>query len=92
MKDMMRMIMREKRIGMIWMIMTMMTITKIIMKIITQSKSVVRQVIDLLYKDRTFEQQPLKLEIKLKSTATPDEQLDINQWHQLIHQMNNKKS
>jgi len=62
------------------------------MKIITQSKSVVRQVIDLLYKDRTFEQQPLKLEIKLKSTATPDEQLDINQWYQLIHQMNNKKS
>jgi hypothetical protein len=49
-------------------------------------------VIDLLYKDRTFEQQPLKLEIKLKSTATPDEQLDINQWYQLIHQMNNKKS
>ena len=65
---------------------------KSIMKTITQSKSVVQQVLDLLYKNKTVENQPLKLEIKLRSTATPDEQLDINQWHQLIHNMNNKKS
>lgn len=62
------------------------------MKTTTQSKSVVKKVLDLLYKDKTPEEQPIKLEIKLKSTATPDEQLDINQWHQLIHEMNNKKS
>ena len=62
------------------------------MKIITQSKSVVQQVLDLLYKNKTVENQPLKLEIKLRSTATPDEQIDINQWYQLIHDMNNKKN
>ena len=50
------------------------------------------QYIYLLYKNKTVENQPLKLEIKLRSTATPDEQLDINQWHKLIHEMNNKKS
>jgi hypothetical protein len=61
------------------------------MKTITQS-SVVKRVLNLLYKDKTLNEQPLKLEIKLRSTATPDEQLDINQWHQLIHDMNNKKS
>jgi hypothetical protein len=65
---------------------------KSIMKTITQSKSVVQQVLDLLYKNKTVENQPLKLEIKLRSTTTPDEQLDINQWHQLIHDMNNKRS
>ena len=52
----------------------------------------IRKVLELLYMDKKPEQQPLKLEIKLRSTATPDEQIDINQWHQLIHQMNNKKS
>jgi hypothetical protein len=52
----------------------------------------IRKVLELLYKDKKPEQQPLKLEIKLKSTATPAEQLDINQWHKLIHEMNNKKS
>lgn len=62
------------------------------MKTTTQSKNVVKKVLDLLYKDKTPEEQPTKLEIKLRSTATPDEQLDINQWHQLIHEMNNKKS
>jgi len=52
----------------------------------------IRKVLELLYMDKKPEQQPLKLEIKLRYTATPDEQIDINQWHQLIHQMNNKKS
>jgi hypothetical protein len=61
------------------------------MKTITQS-SVVKRVLNLLYKDKALNEQPLKLEIKLRSTATPNEQLDINQWYQLIHDMNNKKS
>ena len=56
------------------------------------NNNAVKKVLNLLYKDKKPEQQPLKLEIKLRSTATPDEQLDINQWHQLIHEMNNKKS
>jgi hypothetical protein len=50
------------------------------------------KVLELLYKGKEPQEQPIKLEIKLKSTAKPDEQLDINQWHQLIYEMNNKKS
>jgi len=56
------------------------------------SKNAVKKVLNLLYKDKKPEEQPLKLGIKLRSTATPDEQIDINQWHQLIYEMNNKKS
>jgi hypothetical protein len=52
----------------------------------------IKKLIELLYKDKPIDKQPLKVEIKLRSTVTPDEQLDINQWHQLIHEMNNKKS
>jgi hypothetical protein len=52
----------------------------------------IKKVLELLYMGKKPEQQPIKLEIKLRSTATPDEQLDINQWHKLIHEMNNKKS
>lgn len=58
----------------------------------SNNKTTVKRVLELLYKGKKPEQQPLKLEIKLRSTATPDEQMDINQWHQLIHNMNNKRS
>lgn len=61
------------------------------MKTITQN-SFVKRVLNLLYKDKTLNEQPLKLEIKLRSTTMPDKQLEINQWHQLIHNMNNKRS
>lgn len=56
------------------------------------SSDSIKKVLELLYKDKKPEEQPIKLEIKLMSTATPNEQLDINQWHQLIYEMNNKKS
>lgn len=56
------------------------------------SSDSIKKVLELLYKDKKLEEQPIKLEIKLMSTATPNEQLDINQWHQLIYEMNNKKS
>ena len=69
----------------------MMTIIKSIMKTITQN-SFVKRVLNLLYKNKTLNKQPLKLEIKLRSTTTPDKQLEINQWYQLIHNMNNKRS
>jgi len=58
----------------------------------SSNKTTIERVLELLYKGKKPEQQPLKLEIKLRSTATPDEQMDINQWHQLIHNMNNKRS
>jgi polyisoprenoid-binding protein YceI len=45
----------------------------------------------ILFEGKKPEEQPLKLEIKLKSTATPDEQLDINTWFKLVHDLNNKK-
>ena len=45
----------------------------------------------ILFEGKKPEQQPLKLEIKLKSTVTPDEQLDINTWHKLIRELNDKK-
>jgi len=56
------------------------------------NNNTVKKVLELLYKDKKPEEQPIKLEIKLMSTATPDEQLDINEWYQLVHKMNNKKS
>ena len=56
------------------------------------NNNTVKKVLKLLYKDKKPEEQPIKLEIKLMSTATPDEQLDINKWYQLIYEMNNKKS
>ena len=45
----------------------------------------------ILFEDKKPKQQPLKLEIKLKSTVTPDEQLDINTWYKLINDLNDKK-
>ena len=44
-----------------------------------------KKIFNILFKDKEPEQQPLKLEIKLKSTATPDEKLDQNEWHKHIH-------
>ena len=50
-----------------------------------------KKLYEILFEGKKPEEQPLKLEIKLKSTATPDEQLEINEWHKLIHDLNNKK-
>jgi len=44
-----------------------------------------KKIFDILFKDKEPEKQPLKLEIKLKSTATPDEKLDQNEWFRHIH-------
>ena len=45
----------------------------------------------ILFEGKKPEEQPLKLEIRLKSTVTPDEKLDQNEWYKLIHDLNNKK-
>jgi polyisoprenoid-binding protein YceI len=45
----------------------------------------------ILFEGKKPEEQPLKLEIKLKSTATPQEQVDINTWYKLINDLNDKK-
>ena len=45
----------------------------------------------ILFEGKKPEQQPLKLDIKLKSTATPQEQVDINTWYKLINDLNDKK-
>jgi hypothetical protein len=50
-----------------------------------------KKLYEILFEGKKPEEQPLKLEIKLKSTVTPDEQLDQNQWYKLIHDLNNKK-
>ena len=44
-----------------------------------------KKIFDILFKDKEPEEQPLKLEIKLKSTATPEEQLEINDWYKHIN-------
>jgi hypothetical protein len=51
-----------------------------------------KEILKLLYQGKKPEQQPIKLEIKLKSTAMPDEHVDINKWHELIHKMNDKRN
>lgn len=50
-----------------------------------------KKLYEILFEDKKPEQQPLKLEIKLMSTATPDEQLDENEWYKLIYDLNNKR-
>jgi polyisoprenoid-binding protein YceI len=50
-----------------------------------------KKLYEILFEDKKPEEQPLKLEIKLKSTATPDEQLDENEWYKLIYDLNNKR-
>jgi polyisoprenoid-binding protein YceI len=50
-----------------------------------------KKLYEILFEDKKPEEQPLKLEIKLMSTATPDEQIDINTWHKLIYDLNDKK-
>jgi len=50
-----------------------------------------KKIYKILFEGKKPEEQPLKLEIKLRSTATPDEQLDINTWHKLIYDLNDKK-
>lgn len=39
-----------------------------------------RKILDILYKDKPAEEQPLKCVIKLQSTVTPEEQLELNEW------------
>lgn len=55
------------------------------------NNNTVKKVLELLYKDKKPEEQPIKLEIKLMSTATPDEQLDINEWYKHINTSLTKK-
>ena len=50
-----------------------------------------KKLYELLFEDKKPEEQPLKLEIKLKSTATPDEQIDINEWYKHINTSLTKK-
>jgi polyisoprenoid-binding protein YceI len=50
-----------------------------------------KKLYEILFENKKPEEQPLKLEIKLKSTATPDEQLDENEWYKLIYDLNNKR-
>ena len=44
-----------------------------------------KKLYEILFEDKKLEEQPLKLEIKLKSTATPEEQLEINDWYKHIN-------
>ena len=44
-----------------------------------------KKLYELLFEDKKPEEQPLKLEIKLKSTATPEEQLEINELYKHIN-------
>jgi hypothetical protein len=44
-----------------------------------------KKLYEILFEDKKPEEQPLKLEIKLKSTATPEEQLEINEWYKHIN-------
>jgi len=44
-----------------------------------------KKLYEILFEGKKPEEQPLKLEIKLKSTATPKEQLEINEWYRYIN-------
>jgi len=44
-----------------------------------------KKLYEILFEGKKPEEQPLKLEIKLKSTATPEEQLEINDWYKHIN-------
>ena len=44
-----------------------------------------KKLYEILFEDKKPEEQPLKLEIKLKSTATPEEQLEINEWYRHVY-------
>ena len=44
-----------------------------------------KKLYEILFEDKKPEELPLKLEIKLKSTATPQEQLEINEWYRHIN-------
>jgi len=50
-----------------------------------------KRLYEILFEGKKPEEQPLKLEIKLKSTATPQEHIDINTWYKLINDLNDKK-
>jgi polyisoprenoid-binding protein YceI len=50
-----------------------------------------KRLYEILFEGKKPEEQPLKLDIKLKSTATPQEQVDINTWYKLINDLNDKK-
>jgi hypothetical protein len=39
----------------------------------------------ILFEGKKPEEKPLKLEIKLKSTVKPKEQLEINEWYRYIN-------
>jgi len=44
-----------------------------------------KKLYEILFEGKKPEELPLKLEIKLKSTATPQEQLEINDWYKYIN-------
>jgi hypothetical protein len=44
-----------------------------------------KKIYEILFEGKKPEELPLKLEIKLKSTATPEEQLEINDWYKHIN-------
>ena len=44
-----------------------------------------KKIYEILFEGKKPEELPLKLEIKLKSTATPEEQLEINEWYRHIN-------
>jgi hypothetical protein len=50
-----------------------------------------KKLYEILFEGKKPEEQPLKLEIRLKSTATPDEHLDINEWYKYINNSLTKK-
>jgi len=50
-----------------------------------------KKLYEILFEGKKPEEQPLKLEIRLKSTATPDEQIDINEWYKHINTSLTKK-
>ena len=43
-----------------------------------------KKLYEILFENKKPEELPLKLEIRLKSTATPKEQLEINEWYRHI--------
>lgn len=67
-----------------------------ILKIMKQNNSLktkdMKKLYKILFEGKQPEEKPIKLEIKLKSTVTPNEQIDINQWYNLINNLNNKQN
>ncbi len=48
--------------------------------IINQNTEHMKKILDILFKDKAPEERPVKVEIKLRSTVTPDQQLTEDEW------------